>query len=178
MTKKRIFLIVLIAVALAVASYELTTPIRMKGVVRRLLRSPDVKVEVATKLVGGFEPTYAAIIAYDTARAPELCRSLNLTELDSEDRDMGRKENPSCARLLCWDPGRHSSAIEIEPPNGVLGGLKAAVPGGRGISDFGFKDLKESLPAGNPKRSLLIPAVWRLYDCWIYELRWGQRQER
>src|SRR5580765_1302125 len=85
--KKRRFLIVLIVIALALASYQLTTPIRMKGVVRRLLRLPDVKVEVATKLVGGFEPTYAAIVAYDTAKAPEFCRSLNLCELHSEDRD-------------------------------------------------------------------------------------------
>jgi len=85
--KKRTFLIVLIVLALAVASYQLTTPIRMKGVVRRLLRSPQLEVEVATKLVGGFEPTYAAIVVYDTAKAPEFCRSLNLYELHSEDRD-------------------------------------------------------------------------------------------
>jgi hypothetical protein len=82
--KKRIFLIVLIAVAVAVAGYELTTPIRMKGVVRRLLRSPDVKVEVATKLAGGREPVYGAIIVCDEAKGPELCASVGLRKLVDE----------------------------------------------------------------------------------------------
>src|SRR5688572_20086608 len=84
--KKNDFIIIGFLLVIAVGISVFTRSVKTERTVRKLLGKQVDEIVMAKKVMGGREPIFGAIVAYDGSRSAELCKSLGLFEETSHER--------------------------------------------------------------------------------------------